>query len=65
MLDRLDLNRVQFVFREFLLNPFVGKIDLTIISIMVYEHSFSLSPKRSFSVSSEDKQWNSNWMQIR
>lgn len=43
MLDRLDLNRVQFVFREFLLNPFVGKIDLTIISIMVYEHSFSLS----------------------
>lgn len=43
MLDRLDLNRVQFVFREFLLNPFVGKIDLTIISIMVYRFTNTVS----------------------
>lgn len=43
MLDRLDLNRVQFVFREFLLNPFVGKIDLTIISIVVYRFTNTVS----------------------
>lgn len=68
MLDRLDLNRVQFVFREFLFklvrwqNRFNDYLDR---GLQVYEHSLSLSPKRPFSVSSEDKQWNSNWMQIR
>lgn len=59
MLDRLDLNRVQFVFREFLFklvrwqNRFNDYLDR---GLQVYEHSLSLSPKRPFSVSSEDKQ---------